>query len=194
MTSRVTIAQPTAAESYEMDAITACVVGGVSMTGGVGKPWGVVIGCLLITVIANGLDIMGVSSQRQKICQGRHHRTGCADRREGQEQETLNGIERGAFPVLLLIYIEMNQTFQGGKNMKKKKFLALLLTGAMALAALTGCSSGTETTEESTGGDASAESGDGAYKIALIQQHQTNAFQIGVTEAHRRRPMSWVWS
>lgn len=31
--------------------------------------------------------------------------------------------------------------------MKKKKFLALLLTGAMALAALTGCSSGTETTE-----------------------------------------------
>ena len=66
--------------------------------------------------------------------------------------------------------------------MKKKKFLALLLTGAMALAALTGCSSGTETTEESTGGDASAESGDGAYKIALIQQHQTNAFQIGVTE------------
>ena len=35
--------------------------------------------------------------------------------------------------------------------MKKKKFLALLLTGAMALAALTGCSSGTETTEESTG-------------------------------------------
>lgn len=47
--------------------------------------------------------------------------------------------------------------------MKKKKFLALLLTGAMALAALTGCSSGTETTEESTGGDASAESGDGAY-------------------------------
>ena len=57
-------------ESYEMDAITACVVGGVSMTGGVGKPWGVVIGCLLITVIANGLDIMGVSSHWQKIVKG----------------------------------------------------------------------------------------------------------------------------
>lgn len=40
MTSRVTIGQPTAAESYEMDAITACVVGGVSMTGGVGQAVG----------------------------------------------------------------------------------------------------------------------------------------------------------
>lgn len=70
MTSRVTIGQPTAAESYEMDAITACVVGGVSMSGGVGKPWGVIIGCLLITVIANGLDILGVSSHWQKIVKG----------------------------------------------------------------------------------------------------------------------------
>ena len=61
MTSRVTIGQPTAAESYEMDAITACVVGGVSMSGGVGKSWG---------VIANGLDIMGVSSHWQKIVKG----------------------------------------------------------------------------------------------------------------------------
>ena len=66
MTSR----QPNAAESYEMDAITACVVGGVSMSGGVGKSWGVVVGCLLITVIANGLDIMGVSSHWQKIVKG----------------------------------------------------------------------------------------------------------------------------
>ncbi|MCD8357401.1 MAG: ABC transporter permease [Clostridia bacterium] len=70
MTSRVTIGQPTAAESYEMDAITACVVGGVSMTGGIGRPWGVVIGALLITVIANGLDILGVSSHWQKIVKG----------------------------------------------------------------------------------------------------------------------------
>ncbi len=70
MTSRVTIGQPTAAESYEMDAITACVVGGVSMSGGVGKPWGVIVGTLLITVIANGLDILGVSSHWQRIVKG----------------------------------------------------------------------------------------------------------------------------
>lgn len=70
MTSRVTIGQPTAAESYELDAITACVVGGVSMSGGVGKSWGVVVGCLLITIIANGLDIMGVSNHWQRIVKG----------------------------------------------------------------------------------------------------------------------------
>lgn len=70
MTSRVTIGQPTAAESYEMDAITACVIGGVSMSGGVGKPWGVVVGALLITVITNGLDVLGVSSHWQKIVKG----------------------------------------------------------------------------------------------------------------------------
>ncbi len=70
MTSRITIGQPTAAESYEMDAITACVVGGVSMSGGVGNPVGVIIGTLLITVISNGLDILGVSAHWQKIVKG----------------------------------------------------------------------------------------------------------------------------
>ena len=42
----------------------------VGVVNGVGKPWGVVVGCLLITVIANGLDIMGVSSHWQKIVKG----------------------------------------------------------------------------------------------------------------------------
>ena len=42
----------------------------VRLGGGVGKPWGVVVGCLLITVIANGLDIMGVSSHWQRIVKG----------------------------------------------------------------------------------------------------------------------------
>ena len=64
--------------------------------------------------------------------------------------------------------------------MNKKKFLALLLTGAMALAALTGCGSKEETPAEGSGEEAPAEGG--AYKIALIQQHQTNAFQIAITE------------
>ena len=65
--------------------------------------------------------------------------------------------------------------------MNKKKFLAMLLTAAMALAVLAGCGS-----KETTAPAAPAESGASeaaAYKIALIQQHQTNAFQIAVTEA-----------
>lgn len=70
LTSRVTIAQPQGADGYEMDAITACVIGGVSMSGGVGKAWGVVVGALLITVITNGLDVLGVSSYWQKIIKG----------------------------------------------------------------------------------------------------------------------------
>ena len=64
--------------------------------------------------------------------------------------------------------------------MNKKKFLAMLLTAAMALSVLAGCGS-----KETTTPAAPAESGEaeGApYKIALIQQHQTNAFQIAVTE------------
>ena len=53
-----------------MGASSGGVVCGLSWSGGVGKPWGVVVGCLLITVIANGLDIMGVSSHWQKIVKG----------------------------------------------------------------------------------------------------------------------------
>ena len=65
--------------------------------------------------------------------------------------------------------------------MNKKKFLAMLLTAVMALSVLAGCGS-----KETTAPAAPAESGASeaaAYKIALIQQHQTNAFQIAVTEA-----------
>ena len=67
--------------------------------------------------------------------------------------------------------------------MNKKKFLALLLTGAMALAALTGCGSKEETPAEGSGEEAPAEGG--AYKIALIQQHQTNCPPNCVSAAGR---------
>jgi len=70
LTARTTVGAPTAGEGYEMDAITACVIGGVSMNGGTGKWYGVVVGALIISVIANGLDILGVSSHYQKIIKG----------------------------------------------------------------------------------------------------------------------------
>ena len=62
----------------------------------------------------------------------------------------------------------------------KKRLLAMLLTGAMtlSLAACGGTSTGSD-----AGTDSGADSGSDSYKIALIQQHQTNAFQIAVSEA-----------
>ncbi len=64
--------------------------------------------------------------------------------------------------------------------MNKKKFLAMLLTGVLALSALTGCGGKEEPAAPETENNGEEEA---AYKIALIQQHQTNAFQIAVTEA-----------
>lgn len=66
--------------------------------------------------------------------------------------------------------------------MSKKRFLAMLLAGVMTLGLATGCSSNTSgDTGDTTAEDGGSEGG--SYKIALIQQHQTNAFQIAVSEA-----------
>jgi ribose/xylose/arabinose/galactoside ABC-type transport system permease subunit len=70
MTSRTTTGMPLAGSGYEMDAIAAAVIGGVSMTGGVGKWYGVLMGALLIAVIGNGLDILGISSNYQQVIKG----------------------------------------------------------------------------------------------------------------------------
>ena len=61
---------PTVGVGYEMDAIAAVVIGGVSMSGGSGKWYGTIIGALLLALISNGLDILGVSSNFQQIIKG----------------------------------------------------------------------------------------------------------------------------
>lgn len=63
----------------------------------------------------------------------------------------------------------------------KKKFFALLLTGAMALS-LAACGGTKTETPADSSTDTKAPEAE-TYKVALIQQHQTNAFQIAVTEA-----------
>lgn len=68
--SRTVQGSPTAGDGYEMDAIAAVVIGGISMSGGAGKWYGTIIGALLLAVISNGLDILGVSSNYQKIIKG----------------------------------------------------------------------------------------------------------------------------
>jgi ribose/xylose/arabinose/galactoside ABC-type transport system permease subunit len=70
LASRLISGNPTSGQSYELDAIAAVIIGGVSMSGGAGKWYGVVIGALLIAVIGNGLDILNVSSHFQLIIKG----------------------------------------------------------------------------------------------------------------------------
>jgi ribose/xylose/arabinose/galactoside ABC-type transport system permease subunit len=70
LASRIISGNPTSGQSYELDAIAAVIIGGVSMSGGAGKWYGTVIGALLIAVISNGLDILNVSSHFQLIIKG----------------------------------------------------------------------------------------------------------------------------
>lgn len=53
-----------------MDAIASCVVGGVSMSGGIGTVGGIVIGVLIFTVINYGLSFIGVNMYWQYIVKG----------------------------------------------------------------------------------------------------------------------------
>ncbi len=55
---------------YELDAIAAVVLGGTSLSGGVGSVWGTVIGALIIGVMNNGLTILGLSSFWQYVAKG----------------------------------------------------------------------------------------------------------------------------
>ena len=63
--ARLTSAQPTYGQNYEMDAIGSCFIGGASAYGGVGTVPGVIIGALLMGVINIGMSIMGVDANSQ---------------------------------------------------------------------------------------------------------------------------------
>ena len=53
-----------------MDAIAAVVLGGTSMTGGIGNIFGVIIGVLLIAILSNGLNLLGIDSSWQLVVKG----------------------------------------------------------------------------------------------------------------------------
>ena len=69
--SRLGSAQPTPRRRlHELDAIAAVALGGTSMSGGRGKIYGTFIGVLIIAVLNNGLNILGVSSYYQDVIKG----------------------------------------------------------------------------------------------------------------------------
>lgn len=61
ITARLSSAYPGVGSGYELQAIASCVLGGVSLIGGEGLPFGVILGVTLMTVIENGLVVMNVS-------------------------------------------------------------------------------------------------------------------------------------
>jgi ribose transport system permease protein len=70
VTARLSSAQPQAGMGYELDAIAAVVLGGTSMSGGVGSVMGTIIGALIIGILNNALNLMDVSSYYQQLIKG----------------------------------------------------------------------------------------------------------------------------
>ena len=70
LTVRVASAMPGAGEGYEMDAIAASVIGGCSLNGGVSNMWGTLIGALILGIISNGMNLLGITTYPQMIIKG----------------------------------------------------------------------------------------------------------------------------
>lgn len=70
LTARLNSAQPIAGMMYELDAIAATVIGGTSLMGGEGTVVGTLIGALIMAVLRNGLNLLGVSSFIQQVVIG----------------------------------------------------------------------------------------------------------------------------
>jgi ribose transport system permease protein len=70
LVARLNSAQPIAGIGYELDAIAAVVIGGTSLLGGSGSVIGTLIGALIMGVLRNGLNLLGVSSYLQQVAIG----------------------------------------------------------------------------------------------------------------------------
>jgi putative multiple sugar transport system permease protein len=68
--ARLNSATPSAGQSFELDVIAACFIGGVSASGGVGKVIGVVIGAFFMGVMNNGMSILGIGIFWQQVVKG----------------------------------------------------------------------------------------------------------------------------
>ncbi len=68
--SRSNGAQPAAGQMFELDAIAAAFIGGAAVTGGVGTVLGAIVGGLIMAVMSNGMQIMGIEQSTQSVVRG----------------------------------------------------------------------------------------------------------------------------
>lgn len=68
--SRLNSSTPNAGEGFELDVIAACFIGGASASGGIGTVIGAVVGAFLVGVLNNGMSILGVGIDWQKVVKG----------------------------------------------------------------------------------------------------------------------------
>lgn len=68
--ARLSSAQPAVGEGMELDAIAAVVLGGTSLMGGRGSVWNTLVGALVIGVLNNGMNLLGVHSHFQLVAKG----------------------------------------------------------------------------------------------------------------------------
>ena len=69
-TSRLSSGVPSLGDGFEMDAITAAVIGGASLAGGQGHIWGTMIGAVIIGILNNALNLLNINSYFQDIVKG----------------------------------------------------------------------------------------------------------------------------
>ncbi|MCQ2437970.1 MAG: ABC transporter permease [Clostridia bacterium] len=70
LVSRLNSGQPSAGNGYEFQAVIACVMGGVSLSGGKGKAMGVILGAIFVGLLTNGMTLINVDSNWQQVVQG----------------------------------------------------------------------------------------------------------------------------
>jgi len=68
--SRSNGAQPNAGNMFELDAIAACFIGGAAVTGGIGTVVGAMVGGLIMAVMTNGMQLLGVDFPTQQVVKG----------------------------------------------------------------------------------------------------------------------------
>jgi ribose/xylose/arabinose/galactoside ABC-type transport system permease subunit len=68
--ARLDAAEAQIGEAFALQAIAAAAIGGISFDGGVGTPWGTVVGALILAVLANGMNLLNISSLWQVAVTG----------------------------------------------------------------------------------------------------------------------------